>query len=488
MSTLPWPRPAPTAETWTLPLVFGPDRKSLYFAHQQVFRTTDGGNRWSVISPDLTRADPGVPATLDAPTAADVNGPGPRKGVVYSIGPSPRSAREIWAGTDDGLVWRTLDNGATWKDVTPKGLAAWSKIGAVEPSHFSSDVAYIAVDRHRLDDRKPSVMRTTDGGRSWTSIVAGLDATVNVVREDPVRRGLLYAGTERGAFVSFDDGAAWAPLASGLPTTSVRDITVHGDDLVIATHGRGFYVLDDIAPLRELAAGSPGGTRLFAPAVAVRFRPSGFTGTPMPKDEAMSIDPVFGAAIDYRLAADGPVDIRIEDAAGQLVRHYSSADPDPAPDLTKIDSAPEWLPRTPPPPATAGAHRFVWDLKYALPPGAAPDFRISSVWAPPGTYAVVLTAGGKTQRQPLVIVPDPRITAPPAAYAAEFDLARRIEADRLRVATALKSAPADPDLKAYAERLDSLQLAVDAADGGPSDDAVAGYAATSAALKAKLGA
>jgi hypothetical protein len=410
-----------------------------------------------------------------------------RKGVVYAIGPSPRDARDIWAGTDDGLVWRTRDGGGHWTEVTPKGLAPWSKIGVVEASHFDADTAYIAVDRHRLDDRAPYVMRTTDGGRSWTSIVTGLDSTVNVVREDPVRRGLLFAGTERGAFVSFDDGKAWSPLQAGLPTTSVRDIVVKGDDLVIATHGRGFYVMDDIAGLRELAADGSNATRLFAPAAAVRFRPSGFAGTPMPKDEPMSIDPAFGAAIDYSLATDGPVTIRIEDAAGAPVRTFSSADPDPAPDLAKIDSAPEWLPRSPPPASTAGAHRFVWDLRYALSPGVAPNPQLGAVWAPPGRYSVVLIAGGETLRQPLTVAPDPRVTAAPASYQAEFDLARRIEADRGRVAAALKANPDDVELKTLAERLAKLQLAVDGADGGPSADAVAGYALASAAVKAKLG-
>jgi photosystem II stability/assembly factor-like uncharacterized protein len=473
--------------TWTLPLVFGPDRKSLYFANQRIWRTVDGGAHWDAISPDLTRPDPGVPATLDAPTAADVPHPGLRKGVIYAIGPSPRVPGDIWAGTDDGLVWRTRDGGGHWTEVTPEGLAAWSKIGVVEASHFDPDTAYIAIDRHRLDDRAPYLMRTTDGGRTWTSIVAGLDSTVNVVREDPVRRGLLFAGTERGAFVSFDDGKAWSPLQTGLPTTSVRDITVKGDDLVIATHGRGFYVMDDIASLRELAADGSRATRLFKPAVAVRYRPSGFAGTPMPKDEPMSVDPKFGAAIDYSLAQDGPVTIRIEDASGAPVRAYSSADPDPAPNLAKIDSAPEWLPRSPPPGSSAGAHRFVWDLRYALPPGAAPDFRIGAVWAPPGRYTVVLTADGETLSEPLTIVPDPRVTASPASYQAEFDLARRIEADRGRVAAALKANPTDADLQALAERLGKLQVAVDGADGGPSADAVTGYALASAAVRAKLG-
>ncbi len=504
--------------TWTLPLVFGKDGKSLYFSNQRVFRTRDGGDHWTPISGDLTRPDPGVPATLDAPTAADVEEIGKRRGVVYSIGPSPLSDDDLWVGTDDGLAWRTRDGGKTWTDVTPAGLTAWSKVAGVEPSPFDPQTAYLAIDRHRLDDFAPYIWKTIDGGKHWTSIVAGLSEggtlnTVNVVREDPRQPGLLYAGTERGVFVSFDDGGHWAPLQSGLPVTSVRDITVHGDDLVIATHGRSFWILDDIAPLRQLAADGKWGPRLFQPAVAVRVRPSSFTGTPKPKDEPMALNPPFGAYIDYVLAADakGPVTITIRDHAGAVVRTLSSADPNPAPDLSKIGTAPEWLPNHEPPPATAGAHRAIWDLKYALPPGVEADFGLDGVWAPPGTYGVTLTVDGQSFSQPLAIDPDPRVKAAPDAYRAAFALARSIEADRARAARALteiaaarkglvdaKAAALDaraaalvaPDAKdglpALQARLAKLQDAVDGADGAPSADAKTGYAAAAQALQADL--
>ena len=463
--------------TWTLPLTFSADGKTLYFANQRLWATRDGGDHWDAISPDLTRDTPGAPATLDPATLADDEHKTPRKGVIYAVGPS-RFAGAIWVGTDDGLVWRTRDGGAHWADVTPKQLGPWSKIGVVEPSRFDSETAYLAVDRHRLEDPKPYVYRTRDGGRSWTPIADGLDQTVNVVREDPVQRGLLFAGTERGAFVSFDDGGHWSPLKSGLTATSVRDMTIHGDDLVIATHGRGFYVLDDIAPLRALAAkGAPAATSLYPPATTVRFRPSGFTGTFMPKDEPMAPDPSYGAAIDYALAADAPVEIRIEDASGALVKRYRSDDPDPAPNLALIPAAPEWIPRHPPPSGKAGAHRFVWDLRYAAPPaGPEADFRIGGLWAPPGRYTVVLAAGGRELRQPLEVVPDPRVKAKPEDYRAAFDLARRIEADRALVAALAESKPSDEALKALSERLDKLQIAVDGADGPPSADAVTGFA------------
>ena len=505
--------------TWTLPLTFGKDGKALYFANQRLFATRNGGDHWTPISPDLTRPDPGVPATLDAVTAADTEGRGSRKGVIYAIGPSPLSDKDIWAGTDDGLVWRTRNGGATWRDVTPVGLGAWSKIGVVEPSHFDADVAYIAVDRHRLDDFAPYIWRTRDGGASWTSITAGIADggslnAVNVVREDPARRGLLYAGTERGAFVSFDDGGRWTPLQRGLPATSVRDITVHGDDLVIATHGRGFYILDDIEPLRELAADPRPATRLFAPAIVVRARPESFTGTPKPKDEPMAANPPAGAPIDYGLAANarGPVELTITDEAGAVVRRFSSADSAPAPDLTKIDTAPEWIAPTPSLSSGAGPHRFYWDLHYALPAVLNDSPFAAGVWASPGRYGVLLTVDGVTYRQPLTVLPDPRVKATVNDYRREVVLARKIEAMRVQVATieadmaatranppkfpetaqpleagrllALTDERSVKDLGAWAARLRGLQGAVDNADGGPSADALSGFSIASAAVEA----
>ena len=515
--TLAWPDDY--RRTWTLPLTFGKDGKALYFANQRLFATHNGGDHWTPISPDLTRSDPGVPATLDAATAADTEGRGPRKGVIYAIGPSPLSDKDIWAGTDDGLVWRTRDGGATWRNVTPAGLTAWSKIGVVEPSHFDPQVAYIAVDRHRLDDFAPYIWRTRDGGASWTPIIAGLADggglnAVNVVREDPARRGLLYAGTERGAFVSFDDGEHWAPLQKGLPATSVRDITVHGDDLVIATHGRGFYILDDIEPLRELAADPRQGTRLFAPAIAIRARPDNFTGTPKPKDEPMAANPPAGAVIDYALAGDaqGPVVLTITDEIGAVVRRFSSAEPVLAPDLTKIDTAPEWIPRAPALSAKTGPHRFYWDLHYALPTVLNDSPFAAGVWAPPGRYGVSLTVDGVTYRQTLTVSPDPRVKAVPRDYRREVVMARRIEAMRVAInaigaqmATARADLAKFPDdarasltdrlaaltdehalnnLAALAARLSGLQSAVDNADGPPSADAVTGFSLASQAFEA----
>ena len=448
--------------TWTLPLVFSrADPRALYFGNQRIFRTLDGGRHWQPVSPDLSRPNPAVPPSLDAATAADFDGVGARRGVVYSIGPSPLEAGLIWAGTDDGLVWRTTDGGDHWQDLTPKALSDWSKVAAVEPSHFEGASAYIAVDRHRLDDPRPYIYRTHDGGASWTLIVdgiadGGVHNSVNVVREDPTHRGLLYCGTEHGVYFSLDDGTHWQPLQRNLPRTSVRDLEVHGGDLVIATHGRGFWIMDDVAPLRALADDAGAGTRLLAPAVALRVRPTGFIGSPMPKDEPMAMNPDPGAHIDYVLqagAAATAVELRISDARGATVRTFRSDDPPSQPDPAKVVTAPEWLAVPAVLGATAGAHRFVWDLHYAPWPGLVAEDAEEpeeGVWAPPGDYRLELKAGGATYRQTLRVVADPRVTLPAAAFARQFALARDIEHARAEIAAAL--VPAARIHSAIAER------------------------------------
>ncbi|HUN99252.1 MAG TPA: hypothetical protein VMU69_23850, partial [Bradyrhizobium sp.] len=242
---------------WTLPLAFSKrGMKALYFATQRLFRTVSGGSPWAPISPDLTRVDPGIPSNLDASAAADDDHISKRRGVIYTVSPSPVRAATVWVGTDDGLVWSTDDDGLHWREITPRAVTSWSKIAGIEPSHFDANVAFLAVDRHRLDDDAPYIYRTSDGGSSWTRADAGIpdNSFVNVVREDPQRKGLLYAGTERGLYVSFDEGAHWQSLQHDLPMVSVRDIDVHADDLVIATHGRGFWIMDDITALRQIDA------------------------------------------------------------------------------------------------------------------------------------------------------------------------------------------------------------------------------------------
>jgi hypothetical protein len=510
---------------WTLPLTFGKRDQALYFGNQRLFRTTNGGETWTPISPGLTRQQLAVPATLDPTTAADTASKGPQRGVIYDIGTSPIADGLIWIGTDDGLIWRTTDNGGQWDNVTPAGLQPWSKVGIIEPSHFDPSVAYAAIDRHRLDDPHPHLLRTGDAGKSWQSIAAGLPDdggpnSVNVVREDPVQRGLLFAGTERGLFVSFDDGGSWQPLQRGLPTTSVRDITIHDADLVIATHGRAFYVLDDIMPLRALAANAASGLRLFPLETAVRVKRPPFTGTPMPKDEPMAPDAPDGAMIDYVVppGVSGPVEIAITDASGGLINRFSSGDPVKPLDLAHLPVAPEWAGSPPPPATTPGHHRFVWDLHYAKPAGLSDDRAIPGVWAMPGNYFVELSVGGQQLKQLLTIVPDPRVPMGAGDFAAQFQLARGIEGQRVRVRTMLDQAAtlktalgklhgqptadalsaelatqlgseapiggstAPTTLTSISEWLDRLAAAVEAGDAAPTPDDLHGFAVISGAL------
>ncbi|MBK9654143.1 MAG: hypothetical protein IPO66_01230 [Rhodanobacteraceae bacterium] len=368
---------------------------------------------------------------------------GPRRGVIYAIAPSRVADHELWVGTDDGKVWRTGDEGAHWIDVTPKALTGWSKVGIIDASPHAADSAVIAVDRHRLDDFRPYIYRTHDGGKNWKLIVDGIAPThfVNSVREDSEQPGLLYAGTERGVYVSFDDGAHWQPLQLNLPRTSVRDLQVKNDDLVIATHGRGFWILDDIGALRQLAADASAATRLFAPAAAIRIAPQQFTGTPMPKDEPTAANPPSGAVIDYYLAnaAREPVTLTIRDARGSLVRQYSSADL-PAPhDAATSTVALEWVATPVTLAASTGMHRFVWPLHYAAPAAlAAGDAYADGVRAPQGEYALELVVDGQHYTQTLRVLPDPRVELPQAAYTAQFELARRIEGLRAELATAAR--------------------------------------------------
>ena len=433
--------------TWSLPLAFsktGP--KTLYYANQKLFRTTDGGEHWATISPDLTRENPDVPKNLDAITAANNLGTGPRRGVIYAIAPSPLDAKLLWLGTDDGLIWRSRDQGGYWQNVTPPQLTAWSKVGIIEASHFDAGTAYAAIDRHRLDDRKPYIYRTHDAGKSWQLIVTGIrdGDFANAVREDPKRRGLLYAATEHGIYLSFDDGTHWQALQMNLPRTSVRDIDVHGDDLVIATHGRGFWVLDDIAPLRQMGADlSHDTTQLFAPSAAIRVRSAGFTGTPLPKDEPTTMNPPFGARIDYALAASPkqPVQLAILDTKGQLVRRYSSSDAPSKHDPATAGIAPEWFVAPSVLSSTPGLHRFIWPLRYAaLPALAEGNAYADGAWAPPGRYNIELFVDGKTYRQPLYVKPDPRVKLPADAYAQQFAFTRMIEAAQALLATAVGEA------------------------------------------------
>ncbi len=415
--------------TWTLPVTFSPRSRALYYSTQVLFRSADRGHSWRIISPDLSRPNGGTPSTLDATTARDKHG-GNRQGVIYSVAPSPLRNGLIWAGTDDGLIWITRNEGRAWRNVTPPGLSAWSKVGNIDASAHDAASAYASVDRHRLDDDRPYIYRTHNGGASWTLITSGIPdgSFVNVVREDPVQRGLLFAGTETGVFVSFDDGANWSPLQTELPVVSVRDLAITQGDLVAATHGRGFYVLDTIAPLRQLAAHPIVGPRLFSPATAIRVRGGDDQGTPLPLDSPTAENPPAGAAIDYYLtnSARTPLTLQIIDAAGRVVRRFSSADHPKAIDPKSLDIPAIWRHAQPVPSAEPGMHRFIWDFRYA--PSEATS---EGLLAPPGRYRVLMLVDGTPQERSFLVRKDPRVNASNADLLAQFAFAR--EAERLQM-------------------------------------------------------
>jgi photosystem II stability/assembly factor-like uncharacterized protein len=410
--------PGQFRHAWTQPLVFSPaDPRALYYANQFLYKTTNGGESWTQISPDLTREDPGVPANLNEAAAADAPAD-KRRGVIYTIAPSPLRAATIWIGTDDGLVHLTKDDGKTWQNVTPPALTSWSKVVMIEASHFDVNEAYAAVERHQLADYEPHIYRTVDSGKTWSEITKGLPAGIYVqtVKEDPTRRGLLFTGTERAVFVSFDDGDHWQSLQLNLPPASMRDLDVHGDDLIVGTHGRGFWVLDNISALRQIDAEVAGGkAHLFQPVDAILMTAGSDNGTPMPRDEPLAENAPTGATIDYYLKsnASGPVTLEILDPAGEVVRKYTSEDKGPVVNPETLNIPAYWVRPFEPLSTAAGMHRWIWDLRPAPPPrpaGGGGGFggRGGAPMVLPGIYTVRLSVGGKSYAQPLVVKMDPR--------------------------------------------------------------------------------
>jgi len=470
----------------TAPLAFSPaDPHALYLAGNVVFETTDYGAHWRVISPDLTRPNPATPPNLGVFAQAGA-AKRPHRGVIYALGLSPRDRNVIWGGTDDGLVWRTADGGKHWRDVTPPGIGAWGKISIVDASPFDANGAYVAVNRIRLDEQRPQLFRTHDGGKTWTEIDRGIDAApTNVVRADPRRRGLLYAGTERGVWVSFDDGGSWSSLRLNLPATSVRDLVVHGDDVVIGTHGRGFWILDDVAPLRQAEALTSARATLLEPAPAWRVPRDTNTDTPLPPDEPFAANPPSGAIVDYVLPRAAPrVTLTFADARGRVVRRFASDDP-PAPyDPSALDVPAWWIAPQARPDASAGAHRFVWDLHAPAPRTFGPYATIAAIphdtplqpegaTVPPGTYSVTLDAGGAKQTRALLVREDPRVQVATRDLQAQYDLASEIAAlVNDSYAAAQRARPHDAALASRLERLNGrlAQLigAVENGDGAPT--------------------
>lgn len=420
----------------TMPILFSPvDPHILFLASNVLFKTTNGGDSWEIISPDLSREKPEVPASVGIFRNAQMDSM-PRRGVIYAVAPSSNDVNVIWAGTDDGLVHVTFDGGKNWKDVTPKEISSWSKIAQIDAGHFDTQTAYIAVNCLRLDDLHPHIFRTHDGGKTWNEIVRGLPANgpVNTVREDPQHKGLLFAGTEQAAFVSFNDGDDWQPLRLNMPASSVRDLVIHENDLIAATHGRSFWILDNITPLRQIDEAAHTDAFLFKPEDAYRVRWNMNTDTPLPPDEPAGKNPPDGAMIDYYLKSNANnVTLEIFDHEGKLVRKFSSND---APE--KIDSAtlphPTYWIR---PPhilsAKAGMQRFVWDLHFAPPKGIPRSYPIAAIyhntpsrpvgpWVQPGEYTVKLIVDGKTFSQPLTVTMDPRVKTARADLAEQYAL------------------------------------------------------------------
>jgi photosystem II stability/assembly factor-like uncharacterized protein len=427
----------------TMPLLFHPaDDSMLLFGTNVIWKTHNGGQSWEQISEDLTRTRPEVPESV-GDYKTDAMESMPQRAIVYAIGPSPLDKNIIWAGTDDGLVHVTLDGGKTWKEVTPSTITSWDKISQIDAGHFNKGTAYVAVNAIRKDDMQPHVYKTHDYGKTWEEVVSGMNPSgpVNTVREDPKQKGLLFAGTEREVYFSSDDGASWQSLRMNMPASSIRDLVVHENDLVIGTHGRSIWILDDIGPLRELASPPTQNAHLFNPSDAYRVRFNMFSDTPLPPEEPTGQNPPDGAIIDYYLGANAQkVELKIFDQKGTEVIRFSSADLEEVLDSTKMQHPTYWIRPFKGLSDERGHHRFVWNLRYKEPQGANRAFAIAAVqyntpsgpegpFVAPGAYKVQLNVDGEVMEKNITIKLDPRSEMSDEALALQTELSLQTYTD-----------------------------------------------------------
>ena len=538
ISPAPIPQGSKYRFNWTIPMVFSPqDPHLLYLGTQFLMKTNNAGTSWDEISPDLTRI------------RADEKDTKTRRGTILTIAPSPVREGVLWVGTDDGNIQVTKDGGKNWKNVTPTAATEWSIVSIIEASHFEAGTAYVAVNRNNLNDLRPHIFRTHDYGESWQETVTGIGAKdfTRTVREDPLRKGLLYAGTEKGAYVSFDDGDHWQSLRLNMPVVSIHDLAVEQDDLVAATYGRSFWILDDVRPLRQVNVGMvSGGAQLFALRTAIRVRRDENQDTPLPPEVPAGKNPPDGAIIDYFLPQDfsGDVQVEIHDESGNLVHGYSSAP------IAKEEGelpyvAEYWIAHPQPLAKSLGMHRFVWNLRYADPPAVHVQSPynyptaaiVGSTPLPPegplvlpGKYEVQLKAGGQVLRQPLVVKQDPRVPVVrnelqsalelqlkiSAVLGRNYEAYRQVKELRVRLSELMKRPKDDPiavaakalDGKAGAlegeatpiletpkgmnsmavnDSLTALMALVDGADFAPSEESFAAFRRVCQGWKEQLG-
>ncbi|MGH8199234.1 MAG: hypothetical protein ACREVO_02510 [Steroidobacteraceae bacterium] len=482
---------------WVTPMAFTATAPhALLLGAQVLFRSTDEGNHWDVISPDLTgkKADAGDCSGQLAGEQAVACG----YGVISAIAPSPKSADLIWVGSDSGLIQLTRDDGQHWQNVTPPALKPWEKVSAIDASALDPATAYAAIDNHRQDDFHPHVLRTHDYGQTWKEVDTGLPANedVPVVRADTVRNGLLFAGTSEGVYVSLDDGDHWQSLRLNLPHARVNDLLLHGDDLIAATQGRAIWVLDDVTPLRQLTSsvlGSP--AHLFAPQVAWRVRSDNYRDTPLPPETPQGLNPPEGATLDYWLGkgAQGPITLEIYNFTGQLVRRFVSDETPPHAQAFRYFDE-EWLRPVERLSGAPGMHRFVWNLRYARPQAISYDYSIAAVYGEdtptavegpfvlPGIYSVVLAVNGQQYRAPLVVQLDPRVHTSSADLSALLTFSQSLCAVIERADTLSQGEKtAHDDLESLARQLSvghgdrellrTVEKLRDATGGHPGDDA-----------------